>query len=107
MSAMPASFAVAADHPCLAGHFPGNPLVPGVLILDRVVAAIEAQHGPLPAVRLPQVKFVQPLRPGETANVVLEPVPGAAPRWRFRVERDGSLLARGEVVAGADAEASR
>ena len=85
------------DHPSLAGHFPGRPVVPGVVVLDRVVAALEQAHGPLPPLRLPQVKFLQPLLPGETARVELE---GGAPRWRFRVLRDDTLLASGEVVAG-------
>ena len=95
------SFALSHDHPCLPGHFPGRPLVPGVVLLDEVVRAIEAGHGPLGPLRLPQVKFMQPLLPGEAARVELE---GAAPRWRFRVLReDGAvLLASGEVVeAGA------
>jgi len=91
-------FVIEADHPSLPGHFPGRPLVPGVVLLDRVVAAIEAAHGPLGPLRLPQVKFMQPLRPGEEARVELE---GAAPRWRFRVLRGDTLLAGGEVVAGA------
>jgi len=93
-------FAVPHDHPSLPGHFPGRPVVPGVVVLERVVDAIEATHGPLPALRLPQVKFVQPLLPGETAEVVLEAVEGHAPRWRFRVLREGATIASGEVVPG-------
>ncbi len=90
-------FTIDPDHPCLPGHFPGHPVVPGVVVLDRVVDAIEAGHGPLGALRFPQVKFMQPLLPGETADVELDvPAPG---RWRFRVRRDGTLLASGEVAA--------
>lgn len=92
------SFTIPADHPSLPGHFPGRPIVPGVLLLEQVIAAIEARHGPLPGLRLPQVKFVQPLLPGEQARIELE---GDAPRWRFRVLRDGVLLASGEVVHAA------
>jgi 3-hydroxymyristoyl/3-hydroxydecanoyl-(acyl carrier protein) dehydratase len=93
-------FSIAPDHPCLPGHFPGRPLVPGVVVLDRVLAAIEAAHGPLGPLRFPQVKFVQPLLPGEAARVELD---GTAPRWRFRVLRGEVVLASGEVVAGMPA----
>lgn len=89
-------FIIPADHPSLPGHFPGRPIVPGVVLLDRVIEAIEADHGPLPPLRLPQVKFLKPLLPGETATVELA---GEAPRWRFRVLRDQELLASGEIVA--------
>ena len=89
------SFVVDPSHPSLPGHFPGAPVVPGVVVLERVVAAIEAAHGPLAALRLPQVKFVQPLRPGEQAEIVVE---GEAPRWRFRVSRGGAPIASGEVA---------
>lgn len=96
-------FTIATDHPSLAGHFPGRPLVPGVVLLDRVLEAIEVAHGALGPLRLPQVKFLQPLLPGEEARVELESVgaAGATPRWRFRVWRDDTLLASGEVVGGA------
>ena len=94
-------FTVLHDHPSLPGHFPGRPVVPGVVLLDRVLAAIEAGAGAAGAGRRPQVKFLQPLRPGEEARVELE---GAAPRWRFRVLRaDGTPLASGEVVGRAAA----
>lgn len=94
-------FVVAHDHPCLPGHFPGRPLVPGVVVLDHVLAAVEAMHGPLGPLRLPQVKFVGPLLPGQAARVELEPATSAAStaaRWRFRVLRDGTVVASGEVA---------
>ena len=71
-------------------------MVPGVVILDRVIAAIEAANGTLGALRLPQVKFVRPLLPAQTATIELE---GEQPRWHFRVlHADGALIASGEVV---------
>ena len=89
-------FSIPPDHPSLPGHFPGRPIVPGVVLVDRVLDAIEAIHGPLGTLRLPQVKFAQPLLPGETASIALD---GEMPRWRFRVLRGDTLLASGEVVA--------
>jgi 3-hydroxymyristoyl/3-hydroxydecanoyl-(acyl carrier protein) dehydratase len=93
-------FIIPANHPSLAGHFPGRPIVPGVVVLDRMIDAIEAVHGPLPALRLPQVKFLKPLLPGQPASVQLQ---GQAPRWRFRVLHGEELLASGEIVAGPSA----
>ncbi len=92
-------FTIPHDHPCLPGHFPGRPIVPGVVVLDRVLAAIEAGHGgALGPLRMPQVKFAQPLLPGEEARIELEALLDVAPpRWRFRVLRDDALLASGEV----------
>lgn len=91
-------FIIPADHPSLAGHFPDRPIVPGVILLDRVIEAIEAVDGALPPLRLPQVKFLKPLLPGQLASVQLQ---GQAPRWRFRVVRDDDVLASGEIVAAS------
>ncbi|GAB6195418.1 hypothetical protein [Lysobacter xanthus] len=93
-------FLIDASHPSLPGHFPGNPIVPGVVLLDRVVEAIERRHGPLAALRMPQVKFLQPLRPDEPARIELD---GETPRWRFRVLRGDVLIASGDVVDGSAA----
>ncbi|KAF1685715.1 hypothetical protein B1992_10995 [Pseudoxanthomonas broegbernensis] len=90
-------FAVPHDHPCLAGHFPGCPLVPGVVVLERVLEAIEAECGRVGALCLPQVKFLRPLLPGQEAEVVLA---GTAPRWRFEVRGAVGPLARGEIRIG-------
>lgn len=55
-----------ADHPSLPGHFPGNPIVPGVLLLDAIVANLERATG-CRVVRLQQVKFLSVLRPDQHA----------------------------------------
>lgn len=89
-------FRIPANHPCLAGHFPGHPLVPGVVVLEQVLAAAGRAGSPLAgALRLPQVKFLAPLYPEQDAQVVLD---GQAPRWKFRVEGPDGTIARGEVV---------
>lgn len=99
------TFMIPHNHPCLPGHFPGQPIVPGVLVLDHVLAAIEARHGALGPLRMPQVKFAQPLLPGEEARIELEPLlEDAPPRWRFRVLRGEALLASGEVRAADDGD---
>lgn len=90
-------FTVSPDDPCLDGHFPGRPLVPGVVVLERVLAAVEAGHGAQGPLQLPQVKFLQPLLPGQEAEVVLE---GAPPAWRFQVRRGDTVLASGQLRAG-------
>jgi 3-hydroxyacyl-[acyl-carrier-protein] dehydratase len=92
------SFRIPADHPSLPGHFPGQPVVPGVLILDEIAArACDALGGGLRPARVPQVKFVAPLLPEQEARIELDLDP-ATRRARFRVSRDGQLLAAGELV---------
>ena len=96
------AFSSPADHPCLPGQFPGQPIVPGVVVLDRVLAAIQAKHGALGALRMPQVKFLQALLPEQTARIELQALSDAdtvPPRWRFRVLREDILIASGEVHA--------
>jgi 3-hydroxymyristoyl/3-hydroxydecanoyl-(acyl carrier protein) dehydratase len=89
----------AADHPSLPGHFPGRPLVAGVLLLERVADALRAWRGErLACVR--EAKFVAPLEPEQTAELRLTP---AGAQVRFELRRDGTLLARGLVEGATDA----
>jgi acyl-CoA synthetase (AMP-forming)/AMP-acid ligase II len=62
------AFTVAPDHPSLPGHFPGRPIVPGVLVLDLVFERLRASLGREVA-RVARVKFVSALQPGEAAQV--------------------------------------
>ena len=62
---------VPAAHPALPGHFPGQPIVPGVLLIDHVLAKILQLEG-LELIRLKHVKFSSVLLPEERAQVVCE-----------------------------------
>lgn len=64
------TLSIGADHPSLAGHFPGNPIVPGVVLLDEAIAAIgRSCGGPFPSFRLASVKFLRPVVPPATLSV--------------------------------------
>ena len=61
---------IAADHPAGAGHFPGNPIVPGALLLAEVVRCIEqAEQKSYPACNIRNAKFLSPARPGDTVEI--------------------------------------
>jgi 3-hydroxyacyl-[acyl-carrier-protein] dehydratase len=88
MSGPAGAFAVAADHPCLAGHFPGRPVVPGVVLLDHV-AALAAAAGRV-VTGFPSVRFLRPVRPGDVVEVTQE---GEA----FACRVDGATVLSGRL----------
>lgn len=93
MSAFRFPFCVPATHAALPGHFPGQPLVPGVVLLDAVAQALRAWRGER-LVRIAEAKFVAPLWPAEPAEVRLSE---SGERVRFEIRRGEVLLARGIV----------
>jgi 3-hydroxyacyl-[acyl-carrier-protein] dehydratase len=85
-------------HPALAGHFPGNPIVPGVVILSKVCRAVTAALGAA-VTAVPAVKFHAPLRPAEAFDIEVEPAD--AESAGFRVMRAEMLIAAGTLRFGA------
>jgi 3-hydroxymyristoyl/3-hydroxydecanoyl-(acyl carrier protein) dehydratase len=64
---------VGANHPSLAGHFPGHPVVPGVVMLGEVMNVIRQVTGRnIEFVGMPSAKFLSPLNPGETLTIRLD-----------------------------------
>jgi len=63
------TFRIAHGHPSLPGHFPGRPVVPGVVLLDEAFTLILAQWPGRMVTGLPSVKFTQPVRPGQDVSV--------------------------------------
>ena len=81
----------AANHPAFAGHFPGHPIVPGVLLLDWAQAAIEAQLGQ-PVEALAEAKFHSPATPGDRLELDFEVGVAAV---RFEIRSEGRKIASG------------
>src|SRR4051812_28959663 len=87
---------IGSTHPSLAGHFPGNPIVPGVVLLDHIEQAARTWLGyGVKVCGIPQTKFVQPLLPDQSAEIQLRLI---GPELRFIVMRDGTTLASGVMT---------
>jgi 3-hydroxymyristoyl/3-hydroxydecanoyl-(acyl carrier protein) dehydratase len=87
------SIRIAANHPALPGHFPGQPIVPGVVLLDRVL--IEAERWlqrPVHPSSLPNAKFTAPLLPEQDAELQLKL---EGDELRFSLTRNGAAIAQG------------
>jgi 3-hydroxyacyl-[acyl-carrier-protein] dehydratase len=88
---------IGLEHPALSGHFPGAPIVPGVLLLDEMVRAAQTQPGPAPGRwRIGTAKFLKPVRPGELLTLEHEALPNGS--LRFSVARDGQPVALSVLI---------
>lgn len=98
---------IAPDHPAFAGHFPGSPIVPGVVLLDAAVhaalqmsrssAASDGGTGPLgDNCQVSSAKFLSPVGPGETLVISLETT--VAGSVRFEISSGGRKVATGTLV---------
>ena len=61
-----ATLRIPPAHPCLPGHFPGQPVVPGVLLLDALAVALADAVPSVRLARLARVKFAAPVLAEQT-----------------------------------------
>lgn len=88
---------ITASHPALPGHFPGHPVVPGVVLLDAVIEALPRHAGgPVRVSGFPSVKFLAPLLPEQDFDVVLSA--GRPGQVGFEIRRGDAALAKGTVA---------
>ncbi len=94
-------FQVPADHPCLPGHFPGRPVVPGMVLLDEALALLLATTTDLRVAGLPAIRFLRPVLPGEEVEVVHE-MPVAPGRVGFACRVAEQDAVRGAALLATD-----
>jgi len=87
---------VAPDHPAFAGHFPGQPVLPAVVVLTEVLAAMEAHTGEPPLQwMIAAAKFLAPIQPGESLTITHTTTATGA--IRFEVRSAQRVVASGEL----------
>lgn len=92
-------FTIGHGHPALEGHFPDNPVVPGVVLLDRAMALLASVHDDLVIpIEFSRVKFLRPVLPGQTVRVSSEQV---GTRVAFVCEVDGDVVIDGQLECAA------
>ena len=90
--------AVPADHPAYAGHFPGRPILPAVVMLAEALAAITARTGkPASAWTLQQAKFVRTVEPGQSMLLACDAADDGGQRFEIRVA--GEMVASGRFTS--------
>lgn len=78
-------FTIPASHPALPGHFPGQPIVPGVVLLDHALCTIGTAIGQsLDACRISSAKFLSPAAPDEVLDLAYEATASGAIRFTIR-----------------------
>lgn len=88
----------AAEHPTGAGHFPGNPIIPGALLLAEVLRCIERAQGlRWVSCNVKSAKFHHPVRPGD--SVEIEYACSSLGVIDIRCEFSGSLVLSGVIRA--------
>ena len=99
---------VTANEPFFSGHFPGHPIMPGVLICEALVQAggllascskdgLPADHAVVLA-GLERVRFRRPVVPGDQLRLEVELIHKRRPLWKMK----GKALVEGQIAAEAE-----
>ncbi len=98
---------VTMNEPQFMGHFPGYPVMPGVLIIESMAqtAALvvvdflgdEAMGKVVYFMTIDNARFRKPVTPGDTMHVRVEKIQSRGPVWKFK----GTATVDGKVCAEA------
>lgn len=102
---------VTMNEPFFQGHFPSNPVMPGVLMVEGMAQTAgalcmsnlaEFDQPPLVYfMAIDRARFRRPVIPGDTVHYHVEKIRNRGRVWRFKAEArvDGQLVAEAEVSA--------
>jgi len=95
---------VPADSPWFDGHFPEEPVLPGIaqlgMVHDLLCRAFDRQ---LPVARMSRVRFRQMIRPEQQLTLIVQR-DEAAGSHRFRIAGDEGSICTGQILLAAGGE---
>lgn len=97
---------VTINEPHFQGHFPGNPVFPGVLMIEGMaqtagvlcIAATGTEPKSVFFLTIDKAKFRKPVRPGDTIEYHMNRIARRKSMWWYR----GEAKVAGEIVAEAE-----
>ena len=97
---------VTINEPHFQGHFPGNPVFPGVLMIEGMaqtagvlcIAATRSQSKAVYFLTIDKCKFRRPVRPGDTLEYHMTKIARRKMMWWYR----GEAKVNGRIVAEAE-----
>jgi len=109
---------VSRNEPQFNGHFPGHPVMPGVLIIEALaqagalLAASVVSFDPAKQViyfmAIDKARFRKPVVPGDVLSLEVTPLRKGGAIWKLRGEAkvDGTLVAEAELMASIQPRAA-
>jgi 3-hydroxyacyl-[acyl-carrier-protein] dehydratase len=91
---------IAADHPSLPGHFPAAPIVPGVVILDEILAALTKWREDCQLTVIRAVKFLVPLKPEQPFTICLSADKNVEGKVDFCCRIEDRVIVEGRLQVG-------
>jgi 3-hydroxyacyl-[acyl-carrier-protein] dehydratase len=88
---------ISAEHPSLPGHFPGAPIIPGVVILDEILAALTEWRGDSLVTIISAVKFLAPLKPDQPLMICLDSSEDAESQIAFSCHVEDHVIVEGRL----------
>ncbi|MBN6743860.1 MULTISPECIES: 3-hydroxyacyl-ACP dehydratase FabZ family protein [Acidithiobacillus] len=94
-------FSIPAQHPVFAGHFPGHPIVPGVMLIDEVIHTVESTTGQAMTTggHITMAKFYSPASPGEVLTLCFDTRADAS--IAFEIHANNRRIAAGDLSPAA------
>jgi len=102
---------VTINEPFFQGHFPGQPVMPGVLIIEAMAQTAgglviyyqgsEAENQLVYFMSIDKARFRRPVVPGDQLRIPVRQIQKRARVWKFAAEAhvDGKMVAEAEITA--------
>lgn len=97
MGATTINLRVPENHDCFSGHFPGNPIVPGALLIEWLITNVTSRLDGREVNGLSSIKFLSSLKPGDDFELQFD-VPSTGSKLRVSCLNGDALVCKAVLV---------